>query len=95
MKDVSYEPSHDDEDGFSDDIKLMEGLFENDKKRAQRLLAVLDNHANPVNCVRWNSLGTIFASAGDDGSVIMWEYRGEKAPSAFQRQQFQGNSNPQ
>jgi WD40 repeat protein len=66
----------------------MESQFSDDKKRAQRLLAVFDNHASPVNCVRWNNLGTLFASAADDGSVIMWEYRGEKVASAFQRQQF-------
>lgn len=56
----------------------MESLFgDNHKKKKQRLLAVLANHSNPVNCVRWNNIGTLFASAADDGSVILWEYVGE------------------
>lgn len=74
------------EDPFEADIKLMEGLFEKDQKRAQRLLAVLDNHNSPVNCVRWNNIGTLFLSAADDGSTILWEYKGEKVVTAFERQ---------
>ena len=66
-----------DEEGFEDDIELMSGLFENDQKRSQKLLAVLDNHTSPVNCVRWNPLGTLFVSASDEGSIILWEYVGE------------------
>jgi len=54
----------------------MAGLFKNDEARAQRLLAVLDSHSCPVNCVRWNNLGTMFASADDEGTIILWEYRG-------------------
>lgn len=46
--------------------------------RGLKLLAVFDNHASPVNCVRWNNIGTLFASAADDGSIILWEYKGEK-----------------
>ena len=53
-------------DPFEDDIKLMESLFENTDLRSQKLLAVLEGHSNPVNCVRWNNIGTMFASASDD-----------------------------
>lgn len=80
------------EDEYQKDINLMEELFENDEKRAQRLLAQFDNHASPVNCVRWNNIGTLFASASDDGSIILWEYRGEKILSAFERQQNSSNN---
>lgn len=55
----------------------MESLFDNPKKRYQRLLGVLDSHSSPVNCVRWNNVGTLFASAADDGNIILWEYLGE------------------
>lgn len=70
----------------------MEGLFTEERKKKQRLLAVMVDHTNPVNCVRWNNIGTLFASAADDGSVILWEYVGEMmATSAFQRYQMQQN----
>jgi WD40 repeat protein len=63
----------------------MENLFDKPEKRFQKLLAVLDNHASPVNCVRWNNLGTLFASASDDGAINLWEYMGEmEINSAFQ-----------
>ena len=61
---------------FEKDVKLMESLFVNDEVRAIRCLAVLESHSGPVNCVRWNGLGTMFASADDMGSIILWEYRG-------------------
>ena len=67
----------------------MESLFESEKKRSQRLLAVLDAHSNPVNCVRWNSIGTLFASASDDGSVLLWEYLGEQVANVFQKMNMQ------
>ena len=37
-------------------------------------MAVLEGHENPVNCVRWNNVGTMFASAGDDSLVVIWDY---------------------
>ncbi len=61
----------------------MESLFTIEKKRQQRLLAVLDAHTSPVNCVRWNNIGTLFASAADDGSILLWEYMGEMVATAF------------
>jgi len=61
----------------------MEGLFKNDEARSQRLLAVLESHNGPVNCVRWNNLGTMFASADDEGSIILWEFRGLTQVSGF------------
>lgn len=61
---------------FERDCELMAGLFSNDESRAQKQLAVLDSHSAPVNCVRWNHLGTMFLSADDEGTIILWEYRG-------------------
>lgn len=85
-KDREEELLQDDEEGFLQDITLMEGLFDNPKKKYQKLLAVIDNHSSPVNCVRWNSIGTLFASAADDGSINLWEYVGEMTiNSAFQK----------
>ena len=57
---------------FSKDEALMEGLFQNDDQRAKRCLALLENHLGPVNSVRWNGLGTMFASADDEGTIILW-----------------------
>lgn len=74
-----------DEDGFEGDIGLMEGLFDDDKKRYRRMLACLDNHTSPVNCVRWNNVGTHFASAADDGCIFLWEYVGEMVQSGLQK----------
>ena len=71
------------QDGYNEDIELMKSLFESEKKRSQRLLAILDSHSNPVNCVRWNNIGTLFASASDDGSILLWEYVGETLATAF------------
>jgi WD40 repeat protein len=89
-RDREAEMLEEDEDGFQEDIALMEGLFEpGSKKRYQKLLAVLANHTSPVNCVRWNSLGTLFVSASDDGFIYLFEYVGEMAvTSAFQKFQF-------
>jgi len=65
------------------DCSLMESLFQNDQAKSQRLLAVLTSHNRPINCVRWNNLGTMFASADDEGTIILWEYRGLTIQSAF------------
>ena len=66
-----------DEEGFEDDLRLMESLFDRPEKRNQKLLAALDNHSSPVNAVRWNGVGTLFASAADNGEIFLWEYVGE------------------
>jgi hypothetical protein len=34
--------------------------------------------------VRWNAIGTFFASGGDDGRAILWEYKGHKFVSRSQ-----------
>jgi WD40 repeat protein len=73
---------------FEKDVTLMEGLFSSDEARAKRCLALLENHSGPVNCVRWNSLGTMFSSADDEGTIILWEYRGHTVITAFQEQMF-------
>ena len=73
---------------FDRDIKLMEGLFQDEDTKSKRLLAQLEGHSAPINCVRWNSLGTIFASADDEGTINLWQYRGKKVLSAFQAQMF-------
>jgi len=56
----------------------MEALFDKEEAKSIRKLAELKNHEQPVNCVRWNSIGTFFASAGDDGRAILWEFKGYK-----------------
>jgi WD40 repeat protein len=68
---------------FAKDEALMEGLFTSDEARTKRCLALLENHLGPVNCVRWNGLGTMFASADDEGTIILWEYRGHTVITAF------------
>lgn len=68
---------------FAKDESLMETLFTSDEARAKRCLALLENHLGPVNCVRWNNLGTMFASADDEGTIILWEYRGITEITAF------------
>ena len=73
---------------FEKDIKLMEGLFQDEEAKSKRLLAQLEGHSAPINCVRWNSRGTIFASADDEGTINLWQYRGKKVISAFQAQMF-------
>ena len=76
------------------DIELMEGLFQDANSKSKRLLAQLEGHSAPINCVRWNNLGTIFASADDEGTINLWQYRGKKILSAFQQQVFgMANSN--
>ena len=45
---------------------------------------MLTTHNSPVNCVRWNNLGSMFASADDEGTILLWEYRGLTASTAFQ-----------
>ena len=51
-------------------------------------MAVFDSHNSPVNSVRWNNIGTLFASAADDGTIILWEFKGEKVLNAFERNQY-------
>lgn len=72
------------EKDINQDIKLMESLFQSEQHKSQRLLAVLTTHNSPVNCVRWNNLGSMFASADDEGTILLWEYRGLAAANAFQ-----------
>ena len=62
----------------------MSHLFEKDEIKSVRKLAELSNHEQPVNCVRWNSVGTFFASGGDDGRAILWEFKGHKHVSKSQ-----------
>jgi WD40 repeat protein len=61
----------------------MESLFTNEKKKSQRLLAILETEDNPINCVRWNSIGTLIATADDVGKVCLWEYKGETFATEF------------
>ena len=68
---------------YQRDIKVMESLFPDQKARSKRLLAELECHQAPINCVRWNYLGTIFASADDEGNIFLWHFRGKKVLSAF------------
>jgi protein HIRA/HIR1 len=79
---------YEDEDGFENDLRLMEGLFSNESMRYKKVLACLDTHTSPVNCVRWNNIGTVFASAADDGNIILWEYSGEIVQSGLNKIQI-------
>ncbi|OSX68499.1 hypothetical protein BU14_2687s0001, partial [Porphyra umbilicalis] len=40
------------------------------------LLASLSSHSAAINCVRWSFDGSLLASAGDDGVVLLYECRG-------------------
>lgn len=62
----------------------MESLFDKEEMKSVRKLAELSNHEQPVNCVRWNNIGTFFASGGDDGRAILWEFKGHKFVSKSQ-----------
>ena len=72
------------ENEFAKDTKLMESLFPDEPSKSKRLLATLEGHQAPINCVRWNNLGTIFASADDEGTINLWQYRGKTVLSAYQ-----------
>jgi WD40 repeat protein len=84
-----YELDNEDEDDETDSrpekehVEYVESLFTNEEFMYEKLLATLNVHTSPVNCVRWNKLGTLFASASDDGTIYIWEYRGTKK-GAFQ-----------
>lgn len=60
------------------DVEAMVGLYDKEELKWVRHLAELSNHEQPVNCVRWNTVGTFFASGGDDGRAILWEFKGYK-----------------
>ena len=62
----------------------MESLYDKEEMKSVRKLAELANHEQPVNCVRWNIVGTFFASGGDDGRAILWEFKGYKIVSKSQ-----------
>jgi len=40
-------------------------------------LSNLDRHAKPVNVVRFSPSGNLLASAGDDGTIILWKFSNE------------------
>ena len=40
-------------------------------------LCKLDNHLSCVNCVRWSTSGKYLASAGDDKTVMIWQFAGQ------------------
>jgi WD40 repeat protein len=75
----------------------MESLFDKEEMKSVRKLAELANHEQPVNCVRWNIIGTFFASGGDDGRAILWEFKGYKIVSKSQdifQNGYQGGAMP-
>jgi WD40 repeat protein len=75
----------------------METLFDKEEMKSVRKLAELANHEQPVNCVRWNIIGTFFASGGDDGRAILWEFKGYKIVSKSQdifQNGYQGSGMP-
>lgn len=40
-----------------------------------RLVAKLDGHKGPINCVAFNNSGSLLASGGDDETVQVWDMR--------------------
>ena len=54
----------------------LESLFEDEDFKRRKLLASLEHHGQPVNCVRWNRVGSLFASSGDDYTIIVWQFQG-------------------
>lgn len=44
------------------------------------LLATISSHSSAVNCVRWNPAGSLLASAGDDGVVLIYERQPASGP---------------
>lgn len=44
-------------------------------------LSTLSRHTAAVNCVRWSPSGKYIASAGDDGSILIWELTNQKQVS--------------
>ena len=70
-------------------IKYLESLFEKEEHKKEKLLATLGLHSSPINIVRWNKLGTVFASASDDGTIYIWHYRGLKKGSFEDRDKIQ------
>ncbi|KAI8911261.1 WD40-repeat-containing domain protein [Powellomyces hirtus] len=50
-------------------------------------LASLTRHAEAVNCVRWAPNGGTLASAGDDGSILLWQQTEQKEGAAFGEQE--------
>ena len=72
-------------------IDYLESLFDNEETKSQRLLATLTAHSSPINCVRWNHQGTMFASASDDGTIYLWEYHGVKRGAYENKDQVQEN----
>ena len=54
---------------------------------------MIDSHTSTVNCVRWNYVGTLFASSSDDGIIALWEYKGEMVAGAFQKSNMQQANN--
>ena len=53
-------------------FNYLESLFEDESMKKEKLLATLNAHNSAIICVRWNHLGTLFASASDDGSLYIW-----------------------
>jgi WD40 repeat protein len=72
-------------------FEYLESLFDLEETKYEKLLATLSMHASPINCVRWNHLGSLFASASDDGTIYIWEYHGVKKGTIEDREKYQEN----
>lgn len=58
-------------------IWLVKEKQDGDDSIGVEFLANLDRHAKPVNVVRFSPSGNLLASAGDDGTIILWKFSKE------------------
>jgi len=55
------------------DTKVVLWSLKTDLEEGIEKVAELIGHQKPVNVVRWNSSGSLLGTAGDDGSILLWE----------------------
>ena len=84
-------PQDDEDSELNAHIAYLESLFDSEEEKKMKLLATLGMHSSPINCVRWNTVGSLFASASDDGTIYIWEYHGVKRGTFEDKDMFQEN----
>lgn len=58
-------------------------MVTNDQGEGAKLLAAMEGHGGPVNCVRFSPDGRFLATASDDHMVLLWELRSGPAAPVF------------